>query len=391
MNSSVQKLSLSRISINAFPAEVAVVPVGFGYRGFDSSSIMAVIPKHEIIRPTEVHRIKKIHPQNWNSSPKIPTGKAAVIKPLPGTKKTLDRLKPKPFRARPVPRSHYNEPYRPELPSKKDRQPKTKVVDPILHPTVKANEDTEIAQEKPVGKEITAELPPSPEAGQTPLDDAPEKVDVIPESAQHPGLVSRVWHSVVDPILHPNKPHDEKPNGEDPPKVDEDSIELNVDPPKVDEMITPAIAQTQPAESDEIPAETDDGASVVVESSALIPESVIETPVLNKDVTGTRKKKRRHEKRRYSDSYLAKLVEEFTENKEPEKHEQPIARPGLLKRVVFGIGSTALGAGKSLISGAKYVVGMGRTKEPDVAQGPDKKETVVRKKKSHRRRAGDKE
>jgi hypothetical protein len=57
---------------------------------------------------------------------------------------------------------------------------------------------------------------------------------------------------------------------------------------------------------------------------------------------------------------------------------------------VFGIGSTALGAGKSLISGAKYVVGMGRTKEPEV-QKPDKKETVVRKKKSHRRRAGDKE
>ena len=97
--------------------------VGFGYCGFDSS-ITAVIPKHEIIRPTEVHRIKKIHPHNWNSSPKIPTGKAAVIKPLPGTKKTLDELKPNAFRAKPVPRSHYNEPYRPEVPSKKDRQPK---------------------------------------------------------------------------------------------------------------------------------------------------------------------------------------------------------------------------------------------------------------------------
>ena len=384
--------------------------VGFGYCGFDSS-ITAVIPKHEIIRPTEVHRIKKIHPQNWNSSPKIPTGKAAVIKPLPGTKKTLDELKPKPFRAKPVPRSHYNEPYRPELPSKKNRQPKiaakkvdtahpglasrirNKMVDPILHPNDKV-EDTGIAQEKPdVEKVITAEPPLSPEAGHMPLiDDAPEKVDVIPESA-HPGLVSRVWHSVVDPILHPNKPHDEKllekqPDGEE-TEVVEDSIELNVDPqiPKVDEMITPEIAQTQP-ESDEIPAETDDGASVNVESSALIPEAVIETPVL-KDVTGTRKKKRRHEKRRYSDSYLAKLVEEFTETKGPEKPEEPIAQPGLLKRAVFGIGSTALGAGKSLISGAKYVVGMGGTKAPEVPQEPDKK--AVRKKKSHRRRAGDKE
>ena len=92
----------------------------FGYCGFDSS-ITAVIPKHEIIRSTEVNRIKKTRLPNWNSSPKIPTGKPAVIKPLPGNKKTLVELKPKPFRARPVPRSHYNEPYRTEFPSKKDR------------------------------------------------------------------------------------------------------------------------------------------------------------------------------------------------------------------------------------------------------------------------------
>jgi hypothetical protein len=102
--------------------------------------------------------------------------------------------------------------------------------------------------------------------------------------------------------------------------------------------------------------------------------------------------RRRHEKRHYSDSYLEKLVEEFTETKGPEKPEEPIAQPGILKRAVFGIGSTALGAGKSLILGAKYVVGMGGTKAPEVPQEPDKKETVVKKKKSHRRRrAGVKE
>jgi hypothetical protein len=88
---------------------------------------------------------------------------------------------------------------------------------------------------------------------------------------------------------------------------------------------------------------------------------------------------------------LAKLVEEFTENKEPEKSEEPIAQPGLLKRAVFGIGSTALGASKSFISGAKYVVGMGRTKEPEVTQEPDKKKTVVRNKNLHRRRERGKE
>ena len=99
---------------------------------------------------------------------------------------------------------------------------------------------------------------------------------------------------MVDQILHPNKEHNEKllelqSDGEE-TKVVEESIELNVDPqiPKIDEMITPEIAQTQP-ESDEIPAETDKEALVNVESSALIPDAVIETPVL-KDVTKTRKK-----------------------------------------------------------------------------------------------------
>jgi len=46
---------------------------------------------------------------------------------------------------------------------------------------------------------------------------------------------------------------------------------------------------------------------------------------------------------------LEKLVEEFTETKGPEKPEEPIAQPGILKRAVFGIGSTALGADKSLL------------------------------------------
>ena len=154
--------------------------VGFGYCGFDTS-ITAVIPKHEIIRSTEVNRIKKTHLLNWNSSQKIPTGKAAVIRPLPGNKKTLEQLKPKPFRARPVPRSHYNEPYRPELPSKKNRQPKiaakkvdtahpglasriwNKMFDPILHPNDNV-ENTIISQGKPVEKVITAEVSLSPEA-----------------------------------------------------------------------------------------------------------------------------------------------------------------------------------------------------------------------------------
>ena len=63
---------------------------------------------------------------------------------------------PKPFKARPVPRSHYDAPL------------------PPVSPKVK------------IGTTGTA-----------------KKVKKTPEPVVRPGLVSRVWHSVVDPILHP--------------------------------------------------------------------------------------------------------------------------------------------------------------------------------------------
>ena len=191
MNSSVPKLSLSQgeclncsaklinpminstkpaIPMNAVPAEVAVVPekIGFGYRGFGSASIRPVIPKHEIFRPTAAHKIKKIHPQDWNSSTKLPTGKATVIKPLPGIKKSLEDLKLKSFLARPVPQSHYNEPS-PKLSSRSRQTGKKEeesypglasriwhaVVDPILYPDNKPSDEGGIAQKKPVEKVIT--------------------------------------------------------------------------------------------------------------------------------------------------------------------------------------------------------------------------------------------
>ena len=135
------------------PDEIQLVPaqsakVGFGYQGFGSTSITAAIPKHEIIRPLADHRDKKIHPRDWNSS----------LKPeLSSVKeKAVVELKSKPFKARPVPCSHYDAP----LP-----QVSTKVK---------------------VGTIATA-----------------KKGKKTPEPTARPGLVSRVWHSVVDPILHP--------------------------------------------------------------------------------------------------------------------------------------------------------------------------------------------
>lgn len=205
-NSAIEKLPLPR----TLPTEdVVLVPpkTGFGYRGFRSTSITAVIAKHEIIRPTAaLNRIN--HPNDWNFSTKVPTGKDNVIKPLPGTKKNLDDFKPKPFRARPVPRQH-KEPFRPELPSQKGRQRAKKeeshpglvsrifhsIVDPILHPN-KPNDDEQLVN----AEVITESLLPVSETAE-PTANTTQKADT------HPGLASRMWHSVVDPIFHgPNKP-----------------------------------------------------------------------------------------------------------------------------------------------------------------------------------------
>jgi hypothetical protein len=75
-----------------------VTKVGFGYQGFAPTSITATIPKHEIILPLADHRDKKINPRDWNSF-----SKPALIK-----EKAVEE--PKPFKARPVPRSHYDAP-----------------------------------------------------------------------------------------------------------------------------------------------------------------------------------------------------------------------------------------------------------------------------------------
>ena len=104
---------------------------------------------------------------------------------------------------------------------------------------------------------------------------------------------------------------------------------------------------------------------------------------------GTQKMKRRHDKRRrHSDGHLTK--------KEPEMPDGPV-RPGLLRRAVVGIGSTAWSAGKSVLSGVGSVVGLGgTTKTPDsISEMPaiarDHKKHRHHKKKAHLKRSVDKE
>jgi hypothetical protein len=89
-------------------------------------------------------RDKKIHPRDWNSSskPELISVKEKVV------------AEPKPFKARPVPRSHYDAPL-PPVSSTKVKVKTTAMAKKTLEPIAR------------------------------------------------PGLVSRAWHSVVDPILHP--------------------------------------------------------------------------------------------------------------------------------------------------------------------------------------------
>jgi hypothetical protein len=81
--------------------------------------------------------------------------------------------------------------------------------------------------------------------------------------------------------------------------------------------------------------------------------------------------------------------------KEPEMPEEPV-RPGLLRRAVVGIGSTAWSAGKSVLSGVGSVVGLGRTKTPDSipdepAAVKDQKKHRNHKKKTHHKRSAGKD
>jgi hypothetical protein len=201
-----------------------VTKVGFGYQGFGSTSITAAIPKHEVVRPMADRRDKKIHPRDWNSS----------------SKPELISVKdPKPFKARPVPRSHYDAPLPPvskvkvgtagtAKKVKKTPEPTARpglvsrvwhsVVDPILHP-VNGESAGEVITPEPDKKDVAAAevspvvVHPQPE----PTTDAAVQVQPTAEintdaASAHPGLASRMWHSVVDPILHPKKPEpdDEK-------------------------------------------------------------------------------------------------------------------------------------------------------------------------------------
>ncbi|KAI9560968.1 hypothetical protein GHT06_011924 [Daphnia sinensis] len=121
----------------------------------------------------------------WNSSTKIERTPDLYIKPLPGTG-TGQR---KSFKARSVPASHLL-PFRPVLPSK------------TRQPTGKADDESVAGQTESGG------TPESPEAPQE-IVEIPEKAAEVPAESADPGLMSRVWQSVVGPIVPAAKPEED--------------------------------------------------------------------------------------------------------------------------------------------------------------------------------------
>lgn len=222
----------------------------------------------------------------WNSSTRIAPTPDLYIKPLPGTKKQFEQLQRKSFQARPVPDSHV-EPFRPVLPSKKVRQfigkiklaekspakPVGKsvieatteepigtpegemqkgtgdsglisrmwnsVVGPILHPT------------KP-DEEAAAKDTESDESDQ--VVQLPEGAVKVPAGTVDPGLISRVFHSVVDPLLYPKKPEEEEQTGgiekvavKEPDSEGEATIKLHDDPLIMDNNLEPSVMAAESA------------------------------------------------------------------------------------------------------------------------------------------------
>ena len=151
--------------------------VGFRFQGFGSTSITAAIPNSQTIRPLPTHLDKKIHPRDWTFSPKPEL--TIAIKKTDGTD-----LKPKPFKANPVHSSHYNLPYQTPKKSK----------------TVMAKKP-ELADAKKTGGTYLKPLKANPVLS-TPKISKTE----VSKKVNAPGLVNRMWHSMIDPILHP---HDE--------------------------------------------------------------------------------------------------------------------------------------------------------------------------------------
>lgn len=90
--------------------------INFGDQSYASTSITAAVPNVKKTSPAAQNNVVAFHhPKRWNLSAKV-TEQAAIRAAMVGIKQVDVEFKH--FKARPVPRSHY-EPFRPVLPSEK--------------------------------------------------------------------------------------------------------------------------------------------------------------------------------------------------------------------------------------------------------------------------------
>jgi hypothetical protein len=327
---------------------------------------------HSVIDPI-------LHPHNEASTEKVP---------LPGKKKTLDNFMSKQFRATPAPPTTY----KPSIPVAPKKRLPVRNVKSIKHldPAEKAELQEFQLNEKAILQQVDAQKEMTPSRSLKKIRPGEEDVVHNADLPDHPGLVNRMWHSMVDPIWHSKKPEpDEKSitgnNAEEKPDEKQfdvqDEIEVDEDPQALEVkldldalmQLAPEAFHVQPEakEIETVKALPDENEIASKPEAVLDPirEAVEVSPFtqtvasrLETEDAGTRKIRRRHDKRRtHSDESHLVSPHHFAE--QPEKPEEPV-RPGLLRRAVVGIGSTAWSAGKSVLSSVGSVVGLGRNRTP---------------------------
>jgi hypothetical protein len=147
------------------------------------------------------------------------------------------------------------------------------VVDPILHPV--HGESAGITPEPEKNKDVAAaEVSPvvvHPQPEPTADDPAVQvqptaEINTDAAASAQPGLVSRMWHSVVDPILHPTKP---EPNDDEKLAAGHDVDEkTDENQPNVQQETEPE-GEIVPSTPEEVP---DQPKVETVESVPVIPD-----------------------------------------------------------------------------------------------------------------------
>ncbi len=156
------------------------------------------------------------------------------------------------------------------------------VVDPILHPVKdesagvitpepEKNKDVAVAEVSPV----VVHPQPEPTADDPAVQVQPTAKTNTDAASAHPGLVSRMWHSVVDPILHPTKP---EPNDDEKLAAGHDVDEKpDENQPDVQQVVEDVQAPNQVPDTSEISEAEPEGETVPSTPEAVPDQPKVET------------------------------------------------------------------------------------------------------------------